>query len=250
MIRRRSGFIKFWHIYMVFSIVLFLNCALWTYSRNIQQGWINVPPVPSQMGALGITMGDKQLAYRYFGLMIQNLGDTGGQVRNLSEYNYEDLGKWFFFLDSFDPQSDFIPLIAGYYFGTSKDKDDLGHVIDFLEVIGARTSGKKWRWLAHAVFLARYQKADLDRALELANKLSVMKLEDDDLPIWAEQMPALIMMQRGEKQAALQFMMSILASEGENLDPTEVMFMRTHICERILDKEAAENFPLCQDNEY
>lgn len=226
--------------------MLLLNIALWSYSRSMQAKWLNVPPVPTKTQALAITMGDPQFAYRFFGLTLQNLGDTGGKTRNFKEYNYKKLGQWFTFLDAFDKRSHYLPFLAGFYYGSTYEQDDIEHIIDYLVSTGQTVDGKRWRWLAHAVFLAKYHMKDTDKALEVAEKLSDLAIKNPEMPAWSKHMKALIMVERGEKQAAFEFMTGILYSEADNLDPSEIEFMRYHICTRILDEEAAKVYPLCK----
>ena len=59
------------------------------YTRSINSNWQNVPPPPTKDSAALFAIGDPQFAYRMFGIMIQNLGDTGGRVTPLYAYDFE-----------------------------------------------------------------------------------------------------------------------------------------------------------------
>lgn len=229
--------------YLVFLMALLLNAWFWQSVRHEKAVWANVPPAPGENGAALLALGDRQFAYRSAGIMLQNIGDSGGRATPLREYDYVQLGRWFFLEDALDPRSDFIPLLAAYYFGGTPEDKDLTPVIDYLAAIGQREEGQKWRWLAQAVYLARFRQNDLNRALDLSQKLAAMKAPG--MPAWAKQMPAFIMMAQGDKNAALDLMTRILKDEGGKMPPGEINFMRYYICERILTPAEARGLELC-----
>lgn len=218
--------------------------CFWMQVRYTQAEWVNVPPVPSDVGATGFALGDKQMAYRSFGLMLQNIGNIGGRSVPLQEYDFGMLKQWFDLEDRLDPQSDFVPLLAAYYFGATPDAAQLDPVIDYLATVGQRRGKEKWRWLAHAIYLARFMQNDLDKALELSYILAAME-NRVNLPHWAKQMPAFIMAQQGDKEAAKNMLLTMLKENAEKMHPNEVNFTIGYICERILDKREAAEMPLC-----
>ena len=184
-------------------ITLGLNVVFWSASQDIYSGWEGVPPVPSRNGAVMMTLGDSELSYRFLALILQNLGNTGRDTVPLKSYDYEKLGKWFFLLHELDPASDHVPMIAAYYFGGTRIPKDVAVVVDYLGVVGQIPVGEKWRWLAHAAYLARHRMHDLSLALKLAYKLARMPGKDE-FPQWARQMPAFILKEQGENEAARQ----------------------------------------------
>lgn len=206
--------------------------------------WGNVPPVPSSPATASMfTLGDAQLAYRGFSLLIQNLGDAGGKARALHEYDYTRLSGWFWLLDKLDPKANYIPSIAGFYFSATHDKKALDPIIDYLAEVGVRPVKQKWRWLAQAVYLARFVQNDYDKALILAERLAA--LDYADMPTWTDQMPAFVRMQQGDKEGAYNIMINVLNSEARTLQPAEINFMREYICDRILAPEEKLTDPLC-----
>lgn len=230
---------------ILLGIALAVNVLTWFYARDVQARWANVPPVPDEAGAAGFGFGDTQFSYRSLGLMLQNMGDSGGRSTALKDYNYDELTKWFFLMNALDPKSDYVPYLAAYYFGGVQNPEMLRPMLDYFIAIGNTSEGEKWRWLAHGAYLARFRMNDLDKALEMANMLA--KIEKDDMPLWARQMPAFVMNAKGEKEAAYAIMLETLKSSGGKLHPNEVNAMRAYICEQILDPVAARENPLCKD---
>ncbi len=226
-----------------FLLALGCNILFWLYAHDKQALWSNVPPAPAKNASAFMALGDSQMAYRMTGIMLQNLGNTGGDARSFKDYDYDRLEKWFYLSDHLDPVSDFVPLLAAYYFGATDVKEDLDPVIEYLTTVGQHSYDQKWRWLAQAVFLARFRQEDLPKALEASWILS--SLDRPNMPIWAKQMPAFVMTEQGDKAAAYELMMGILKNEAENLHPTEVRFMVDYICDRLLDKQEAQKLLLC-----
>lgn len=227
------------------TIVVLLNIAFWFYAREIKAQWLNVPPVPSMLSATSPTLGDTQFASRVISIMIQNLGNTGGRITPIKNYDFEKLGEWFMLHHSLDSHSDIVPYMAAHYFSASQDPTKIRPVIDYLRVAGNSAEGEKWRWLAQAAYLSRFKLKDLDLALEIAQELSV--LPNDNVPEWARHLTVNVLNQRGEKEAALQLMLSLLKDKADTLDPAEINSMKYYICEQILDLEEAKSHSLCED---
>ena len=235
-------------LFVLFTLSIALNIALWSSVRSIQTRWSNVPPTPGLSGALWSSLGDPQLAYRGYGLMIQNMGDTGGRIINLGEYDYNALGRWFRLQHQLDPHSSFTPFVAGYFFGGLRSRPEkIAAIVDYLELAAGDGSGEKWRFMSHAVFLARYRMNDMNRALELAQKLAAY--DNPDMAVWARQMPIFILTAQGEKQAAYNMMLNLLKTESSNLHPNEVNATLAYICEQILSPEEAALDPICKNYE-
>jgi len=229
--------------YFCFCMVLSLNIAFWTYSNNMRAMWSNVPPVPTIEGAKIMTLGDGQFFYRMSGIMLQNLGDLGGQSTRMSLYNYPMLGEWFSLVDALDEKSNFFPMLAAYYYGPTGEAEDLRPVIDYLTKVGMRPEGEKWRWLAQAIYLARYKHNDINLALELAQILA--EHPNTNRPGWSYQMPAFILNAKGDKEAAVGILTRLLIDEVDNMHPVEVSFMVDYICNRLLDEDEKKMHPLC-----
>lgn len=219
---------------LIAVVVIFaLNLSVWAFTHKIHAKWAGVPPVPTHNGALAFSLGDAQFSYRFMAIVLQNLGDTGGNVTPLRAYDYERLSRWFYLLDSLDPKSTHVPLLAGYYFGGTSDPEQQKYVVDYLTEIGTRRGKGNWRYLARAVYIARFDIKDIELALRLAHKLAALP-GDEDRPTWTRQMPAFVLTAMGRKEAARAVMVKIMESE-DDLHPNEYNFMRSYIEERLSD---------------
>lgn len=232
-------------VYLLFLLAITCNVLIWLHARHIKSEWLNVPPVPSDNGIVAFNLGDDQMAYRSTGIMLQNIGDTGGNSTHLKDYDYQHLTDWFYLSDRLDPKADFIPMLAAFYFGAVEDPEKLRPLVGYLHKAGKNTEGEKWRWLAQAIYLTRYKIQDTDKAYEMA--LELASLNKENMPAWTKQMPAFIKNAEGDKQAAYDIMVETMRSGKGKISAVEMNFMQDYICTRILEKSEADKNPLCQD---
>lgn len=235
---------KKYYYFSTFFVLGFCISAifLWFSTRALMPAWANVPPAPQAEKASLLTLGDQQLAYRYNAFLLQNMGYGLATDRSLSDYDYGRLKEWFFLQDNLDSISDVTPMLAAYYYGAVQDSEKMQYVVDYLAHAGKNPIKEKWRWLARAVFLARYEMQDIDKALDLSYLLA--KNKNPNLADWAVQMPAFILAEQGQSEAAYQIMANILESRYDKLHPNEVNFMRDYMCNTLLPKIQTKPRPL------
>lgn len=229
---------------LTIAVLLFFligNIFFWQHSKHIQKTWPNVPNAPTKPVAQLTFLGNTELAYRVYATMLQNIGSVDGKDISLKKYDYSKLKKWFFLLHDLNAHSDVVPLLAAYYYGGISDVNKLSEVLDYLEVVGQNPEGEKWRWLGHAVYIARHIMKDNDRALELAYKLSENK--SPKLADWAKQMPVYILQDQGDTELAYKIMLNILISNVDTLHPNEIYFMQDYICNTLIPSDTALSPP-------
>jgi hypothetical protein len=209
---------------------LLAHGALAWHHRTLQAGWPGVPSPPPAALAPLLTLGDDQLFYRGAAFGLQNMGDRGGRAMPLAHYDYGRLEGWLHLLDRLDRQADYAPTLAGYYFGQSPVADDLRRIVAYLTAVGARDPVRHWRWLAHAVYLARHRLHDVGLALAVARHLA--GLAGNEAPLWVRQMPAFVLADVGEREAARDLLETILATD-RSLSAGEIVFMRHFIDQRL-----------------
>ena len=205
------------------------HAALAVQDHGLQAGWPGVPSPPPAALAPLLTLGDGQLFYRAASFGLQNMGDGGGRTTPLAAYDYGRLDRWFHLLDRLDPAAHYVPTLAGWYFGQTPEPADLRRIVAYLSAIGARDPAHNWRWLAQAVYLARHRLHDVPLALEIARHLA--GLAGNEAPLWVRQMPAFVLSEVGEREAARDLLATILATDP-NLPDDERVFMR-----RLIDQQ-------------
>ena len=173
-------------------------------------------PPPSHDVALASALGDGEFFFRKGVLMLANIGVSGGVLVPMKELDYADLTGWFSLLDSFDARSMAVPYLASYWYGFTPNTADSRHVIDYLLARAAIDPQEGWRWRVQAMFLAKHRLEDLDLALAIAQDLAGR--DDPRAPFWVAHMPAFILNDMGESEAALILLGGIMESKPDMTD--------------------------------
>jgi hypothetical protein len=214
-------------------IFVVLQVLLWDTTRKYRPDFTIVPDVPSEMSVKAFSFGDEQFYFRTLAFGLQNAGDTFGRFTALKLYDYNKLYQWFKLLDTLDSKSNFVPSIAAYYYSQTQNTPDVKHVVKYLEEhawLDDYNKYHKWWWLSQAVYLSNHKLKDKDWALQIAKKLA--ETPRNDIPIWAKQMPAFILEQKGEEEQAMGIIASILENV-EKIDEGELNFMAYFVTERL-----------------
>jgi len=215
---------------MLLGLLLLTQIFMWYFTSKQTPNLGIVPEVPTINEARAVALGDEQFYFRYLSLNLQNSGDSFGRFTALRDYDYELLMKWFKLLDELDSQSHFVPAIASYYYSNTQNVEDNIYIVDYLESAYDKDPADRWWWLAMGVSIANFKLKDLDLALRLSFKLS--RTPGGKIPRWAQQMPAIISAQMGEKDVALNIIKE-LATKYDNYTQAEINYMNYFIREML-----------------
>ncbi|MBN8828160.1 MAG: hypothetical protein J0H68_05585 [Sphingobacteriia bacterium] len=212
-------------------IILFLgfNVFVWHKSRNILPQLEITENVPSEISIKSFSLGDEQFYYRILAWQLQFMGDSFGRVSPLKYYDYVKIKNWFYLLDKLDNKTNYSPVIATYYYGVTPKKEDLIHIIEYLEKHSEVDLTKKWWWMYQASYLAFHEMKYHSKGIELAKKVAQTK---GTLPLWARQLPAFYHEKIGEKDIAYFIIKDILDNE-KNIPQSELNFMEYYIKDRL-----------------
>lgn len=216
----------------ILLIVLVLGCIFFAINKrneNVLPKLGIVPNVPSVKTVKLLSFGDEQFYFRILALQIQNSGDSFGRFTALKEYDFEALSRWFLLLDDLDSRSNFIPSLAAYYYSNTQKVEDNTYIVDYLESHYDKDPINKWWWLGQAALISSYKLKDKNRALRLAFKLSNSPAK---LPRWAQQMPAIIYAEMGEKELAFKIM-NDLYNRFDDYTEQDLNYMNDFIQDRL-----------------
>lgn len=216
-------------INILLVLLLITQVFMWYFTSRETPKLGIVPEVPTINQARAQALGDEQFYFRYLALNIQNAGDSFGRFTALRDYDYELLLKWFKLLDELDSKSQFVPAIASYYYSNTQNVEDNIYIVEYLESTYDKDPAERWWWLAMAVSISNFKLKDLDLALRLSFKLS---RSPGKIPRWAQQMPAIITAQMGEKEVALSIIKD-LAEKYDNYTQAEINYMNYFIREML-----------------
>ena len=232
----------------VLAIALMLQGAFWHRTNSIIPDMGIVPDVPSEATIKALGFGDDQAMFRLLALQLQNAGDTFGRFTALYRYDFDKLYHWFTLLGTLDDRSNYLPSMATYYYSQTQRKNDVRYIVDYLEEYAKGREQEKWWWTVQAAYLANHKLHDLDRAIEVANRLRDVR----GIPLWAQQFPAFLYEEKGEFGAGLGIIQNIIEHE-ERFTQTELNFMKYFAAERLerldeidtmirsIDKEQIDN---------
>lgn len=200
--------------------------VFWVQAHRVHIPWGGVDLAPSESLVGVMSLGDDQLFYRAAALGLQNEGDWAGELTPLTDYDYTRLAAWFTLLSRIDPHSQYAPTLAGYYYGQSRNPEQVRLIVEYLRRLAEDNPRRQWRWLAYGVYLARHRIKDQSLALDLAYQLAALPVAG--LPIWTRQLPAFVLADTGDKEAARDILEAILDSTPD-LQKSEQYFMRNYI---------------------
>ena len=139
------------------------------------------------------------------------------------ELDYERLRAWLSRWLALDPDSDYPLLLAVRLYAQVADPARQRRMIAFVRAAFRERPAQRWRWLAEATLIARHRLGDAELALACARTL-VEHAPAKALPYWARELPAFILEDMGELEAARRVVAGLLAS-GEITDPAEIAFL-------------------------
>lgn len=213
--------------YLALTAFVCLQLGYWVETRDIKPDLSVVPDVPGRAAVHALAFGDNQFYFRTLAFMLQNAGDTFGRFTALRYYDFNKLYHWFNLLDELDPHSNMIPSMATYYFAQTQNTADVRYVVDYLYAHSTRDIEHKWWWLMQSIYLAMHKLKDNDLALKVATPLVNPKV-----PIFAQQMAAVVHEKRGEMEDALAIMDSI-ARNADQIPEADLKYMTYFVDERL-----------------
>lgn len=230
----------FYHIYghkiffWLFIAMLFLQILFWQKTQNIKPKFDVIPPAPNQYLISALSLGDDEFLFRILGTRLQNSGDLFAGFVSFKTYDYSRLYDWMTTLDTLNDKSRFIPSLASYYYSQTPIESDTKYIVDYLDEHSSKDIDHNWWWLFQAIFIAKKSLKDMDRALELAKKLSQNNAKN--APLWTKQMPAFIYEKKGDGCMAFRVIEKLIKESetgSRKITAEEMNFMRYFIKNRL-----------------
>lgn len=219
------------------AVFVAMQLGYWYNTKGIVPEMGIVPDVPGRQAIHALTFGDDQFYFRILTFNIQNAGDTFGRSTSLRYYDFNKLYHWFNLLDELDPKSNMVPAMATYYFSQTQNTEDVRYVVDYLYTHSVRDVGAKWWWLVQSIYLAMHKLNDNDLALKVS-----APLVNKAVPVWAQQMAAVVREKRGEMEDAYNIMQTIKEhAEKDDIKDMDLKYMTYFIKERLHKLEKIQN---------
>lgn len=206
---------------------LLLQLGFWWQTHHIRPGFDVVPTPPGKAALHALSFGDDEFYFRMKAMELQNFGDEYGRTISLRYYDYSNLYQWMLLLDSLDSRSDMLPSMAANYFSQIQTTADISYMVHYLYAHATRDVVHKWWWLLQCVYLSMHDLKDMDMALRAAKPMIT-----PGVPIWAQEMTAVVYEKRGEMEDARHIIDTIQAN-ADYIPDQDLKYMRYFVEERL-----------------
>ncbi|GMR16413.1 MAG: hypothetical protein BMS9Abin31_0747 [Gammaproteobacteria bacterium] len=195
------------------------------------------PPLSTRTYVMG-SLGEPIAAAKFLNLWLQAFDNQPGASISFHQLNYPRLTQWLDTILELDPEGQYPMLVAARVYGSVQDHKKQRIMMDYIFYKFNENPNKYWRWLAHAVIIAKHELKDNDLALKYAHALAE-KATGKNVPYWAKDMKIIVLEDMGEVEAA-KILVGALIDSGEITDPYELNFLTHKITileEKMLKKQ-------------
>lgn len=186
----------------------------------------NLPNAPSQTELKLLSLGDTVSSAKLLMLWLQTFEHQGGKFASYRDLDYVQLQQWLTAIITLDPHAEYPLLAASHLYTTVPDKNKQVLMLEFIYTQFWYAPHERWQWLAHAAILAKHRLHDLPLALKYAQ--AIAQYASPDMPLWAQSMPAFILEEMGELEAA-RIVLGGLLTRGYIKDPQEINFLNNRL---------------------
>ncbi len=113
-----------------------------------------MPPPLGPVAMKALAFGDEEFLFRATARWLQDVGDGGGRIRPLRDYDYDRVVGWLRALDGIDNRSDYIYELAAHYFGAIGDPSGaptrVGKIVDYFCTAALAQPERRWPWMVWA----------------------------------------------------------------------------------------------------
>ncbi len=204
-------------------LLLLLQVGTGLYRQPPEARVEALPAVPAMPYLQVLSFGDPAFLSRLLVLWLQTHDYQQGVSLSYREIDYTRLAGWLAASLKLDPGHDYPLLLASRVYAMVDDAERQRVMLDFVAEQFRERPVDRWRWLAHAVYVAKHRLKDEPLALEYA-RLLTRETQPGEIPDWARQMQIFILADMGEVEAAKVLLGGLLES-GEMTDSGEYRYL-------------------------
>jgi hypothetical protein len=181
-------------------------------------------PQPPSAGVLrALSLGDPIALAQGLTLYLQAFDTQPGVSIPFLQLDYERVEAWLSRALDLDPVGQYPLLLASQVYAQVPDPVRQRRMLELVHRRFLEDPAHRWRWLAHAVIMAKHRLEDLELALVYARTLRE-HTQPDEAPAWARQLEIFIYEDMGQYEAASVLLGGLLDS-GAVTDPHELRFL-------------------------
>ena len=189
------------------------------------------PALPANILRL-LSLDDPLVASRITMLWLQAFDDQPGVSIPFIHLDYDRVIAWLDVCLQLDGGSQYPLLAASRLYTFPPDNKRIRKMLDFVYKKFLEDPGKRWMWMAHAVYIARHRLKDMDLALKYARAIR-LNTSAGAVPDWIRDMEIYVLEDMGEVEAD-KILIGGLLDSGNIKDPNELRFLtdRLHALEK------------------
>jgi len=212
-----------------FALALCAQLTLHALSPRPVAEMRTLAPAPSVAHAQVASLGQPVAAAKTLNLWLQAHDYQPGISIPYSALDYQVVRGWLELILALDPRGQYPLLAASRLYALLPDPARQRLMLDFVHEQFANDPERRWRWLAHAALVAKYQLQDLQLALKYARSITAQP-HAANIPFWARDLSVLILQDLCEFDAARVLVGGLLA-DGQLQDRNEQQFLHRKLDE-------------------
>jgi len=221
-----------------FMLLLALQILLGIHKEPPEARVHELPAAPPADYLKVIDFGDPQFLSRHIVLWLQAHDYQQGVSLSYSEINYERLISWLDKSVVLDSKHDYPLLLASRVYSMVADSERQRMMLEYVAYAFAKQPVQRWRFMAHAVYVARHHLKDKNLALGYARLLRE-ETRASEIPDWARQMHIFILADMGKTEAA-KVLLGGLYESGELQDEGEYEYLIKRLNEQESEQKNQE----------
>ena len=178
------------------------------------------PPYPPAV-TRALTGNEPIAAAQLAALYLQAFDNQPGVSVPFQDLDYAQVEQWLGTMLALDPRTQYPLMMASQLYAQVPVPGKQRAMLEFVHRRFLEDPDRRWRWLAHAVIVAKHRLRDPGLALRYAEDLS---RHAGVAPGGARPMRIFILEEMGERESAAILLGGLLA-EGEVTDPQEIHFL-------------------------
>lgn len=218
-------------IVCVLGLVLLL-CVQILFHNYSKDFVVEIKPLPSPPNEDYLTLSgfsDRIFTAKILMLWLQSFDNQPGVSIPLKNLNYNSVKEWLNVIQTLDEDSGYPLLSASRLYSKVPANDKKRIMLDFVKAEYLEQPDQRWRWMAHCVYVAKYELEDLNLALEYA-RLIRENTSRAAAPAWARQMELFILEDLDQIESA-KILIGGLLESGDIADEHELRFLHNRLKE-------------------
>ena len=199
--------------------------VFWSYTRPpVTVTAADLPDAPDTRLLRLAAMGEPGTLARGLMLWLQAFDNQAGISVPFADLDYAGVINWLDALLDLDGRFQYPLLSASRVYTETPENGRKRQMLEFVHRRYLEDPGRRWPWMAHAVYVAKHRLKDLPLALEYAAALR-LDLAGDTAPPWVSRMEIFVLEDLGELESARIIIGGMLASGRLAGDSNELEFL-------------------------